>query len=83
MAYTPELSRKDSGALRRIARALHVPITKAMAKVFEQVARNAYDSKICDSCKDKSFCGLCHFSKKPQEEVQNPLCDDQDIWRIH
>jgi recombinational DNA repair protein RecR len=83
MAYTPELSRKDSGALRRIAWALHVPMTKAMAKVFEQVARTADDSKICNCCKDKSFCYLCHFSKESQEEVQNQLCDDQDIWRIH
>jgi hypothetical protein len=82
MAYTPELSKKDSGALRRIAWALHVPMTKAMIEIFEHVARTVDGSKICISCKDESFCDLCPFNKKPKE-VTNEMRADRSIWRNH
>ena len=38
MAYTPELSQNHSGTLRRIAWALKMPMTKAMAEVINYLA---------------------------------------------
>jgi hypothetical protein len=80
MAYTPELSKKESGALRRIAWALQVPMTKAMTEVFAHVARDIDNEKICMSCKDKSFCDQCPFNKN-EKEVSNEIRTSHRIWR--
>ena len=63
MAYTPELSQKHSGTLRRIAWALKLPMTEAIEKVFDQLI-DVMDSKmVCDACRDTSFCNQCVFNK--------------------
>lgn len=61
MAYTPELSQRHSGTLRRIAWALETPMTKAIEDVFDYVGKAIDTKKVCESCKDKSFCNLCVF----------------------
>lgn len=61
MAYTPELNQRDSGTLRRIAWALDVPMTTALERVMEHIGATLDNQKVCDSCKDSSFCGDCTF----------------------
>ena len=39
MAYTPELSKRHSGTLRRVAWALKMPITQAIEKVFDEIVK--------------------------------------------
>jgi len=61
MAYTPELSQQQSGALRRIAWALEVPMTKAIEEVLDYVGKVIEKKKVCDACKDSTFCDWCPF----------------------
>ncbi len=61
MAYTPELSKKHSGALRRIAWALDLTMTKTMERVFYQISQMLDNDKICLACRDKDFCTDCPF----------------------
>ena len=63
MAYTPELTQTNSGVLRRIAWALEIPMTKAIQEVVDYVSRIMDWKKVCEACKDKSFCGNCPFNK--------------------
>lgn len=64
MAYTPELSQRHSGTLRRIAWAINKPMTKTMEQVFESVGKGLNSKKICKACRDDSFCGDCVFNGK-------------------
>lgn len=61
MAYTPELSTQQSQALRRIAWALGVPMTKAMTRLFETVIDTIDADLVCAGCRDKSICQTCEF----------------------
>jgi hypothetical protein len=62
MVYTPQLDSYQSSALRRIAWALDMPMTKAMTAVIEYVS-NVIDSKrVCNACRDKSKCAICVFN---------------------
>jgi len=61
MAYTPELSQKNSCTLRRIAWALDVPMTKAMDRIFEHVGDTIDAQKVCSNCRDKTRCADCGF----------------------
>lgn len=61
MAYSPELSQAQSGALRRIAWALEMPMTKAMGEILEYVSKTVAKERVCNACKDKSFCDQCPF----------------------
>jgi len=65
MAYTPELSQEYSGALRRLAWALHMPMTKALEEVVIRVAKEVDHKLICKSCQDDSFCMRCLFNATP------------------
>jgi hypothetical protein len=62
MAYTPELSQDYSGALRRIAWALDLPMTTALEEVLFQVGREVDKKLICKACRDNSFCERCLFN---------------------
>jgi hypothetical protein len=62
MAYTPELTQTYSGALRRIAWALEIPMTKAIEEVFDYVGKVIEKERVCEACRDKSFCEQCPFS---------------------
>lgn len=61
MAYTPELSQDYSGALRRIAWALDLPMTTALEEVIFQIGREVDRNLICKACRDNSFCDRCLF----------------------
>lgn len=64
MAYTPELSQKDSGALRRIAWALGQPMTRALESIFEWIGQAVDAQRVCEFCRDKSFCLECVFRRE-------------------
>ena len=68
MAYTPELSQTHSGALRRIAWAMKIPMTKAMVRIFEIVGNALDKDKICSACRDNSFCSDCLFKRNGGEK---------------
>mgnify|MGYP006304839237 CR=1 FL=1 len=72
MAYTPELSQRHSGALRRLAWAVNKPMTKTLAQLFEFIGTNTDPFKVCSSCRDKSFCQMCVFYRdiKPAQKVK-------------
>ena len=55
MAYTPELSRTHSGALRRIAWAMEIPMTKAMVEIFEIVGDALENDTICKRMQGQEF----------------------------
>ena len=61
MAYTPELSQNYSGALRRIAWAIDLPMITALEEVIYQIAREVNHKAVCEACKDHSFCDPCLF----------------------
>ena len=63
MAYTPELSQRHSGTLRRIAWALDQPMTTTLEAVFDWVGTAADPNKVCPFCQDKSLCQECVFHK--------------------
>lgn len=61
MAYTPELSQRDSGILRRIAWALDQPMTRTLECVIEWIGDKMDRQQVCSSCRDKTFCPECVF----------------------
>ena len=71
MAYTPELSLKHSCALRRLAWALDMPMTKAMEKVFVFLPEILDREKVCQACRDKSKCSDCEFNFQAQIHDEN------------
>lgn len=64
MAYTPELCQEDSCTLRRIAWALGIPMTKAMAHIMDYIANAIDENKICEACREKTRCSNCAFNTK-------------------
>ncbi len=67
MAYTPELSQRHSGTLRRLAWAVNKPMTKTLEQLFEILGSKVDPLKICDACKDKSFCQDCVFYREVRD----------------
>ncbi len=63
MAYTPELSLEHSATLRRIAWALDVPMTKAMAHIFDYLPEKIDNALVCQKCRDNSLCSTCSFNR--------------------
>ena len=64
MAYTPELSKRSSSTLRRIAWALERPMTETMEMIFDSMPHMLDQDKICAMCKDRSQCKACIFNKE-------------------
>ena len=64
MAYTPELTQQYSGTLRRIAWALGLPMTRTMEEIIDYVGNVVEKRKVCEVCRDPSFCDECPFSSK-------------------
>jgi len=64
MAYTPELSQDYSGALRRIAWAMDLPMTVALEEVIFQIAKEVDPKIVCRACRDNGFCDRCLFNGK-------------------
>lgn len=64
MAYTPELTQKNSATLRRIAWAADRPMTTTLQEIISCMGRIVDRRKICAKCKDRSKCSDCVFNKK-------------------
>ena len=62
MAYTPELSNHYSGILRRVAWALEKPMTKTLGAILDNVNILVDASRVCEKCKDRSWCKNCCFN---------------------
>ena len=62
MAYTPELTDKESGTLRRIAWSLNRPMTKAMEWILTELIKFIPSGAICEACKDPTKCAICPFN---------------------
>ena len=71
MAYTPVLSQHQSAHLRRIAWGCQMPMTKTMGSILEHLGATLDKGKICDACKDKSFCGQCDFYLEGVSNAEN------------
>jgi len=63
MAYTPELSLRYSGMLRRVAWAANVPMTKALEDLVRLLPVVFNAGKVCAACKDVTFCQSCGFAQ--------------------
>jgi hypothetical protein len=64
MAYTPELSYGASCTLRRLSWSLNKPMTQTLEWIFTELVKFIPAAAICETCKDKSRCASCLFSKK-------------------
>ncbi len=64
MAYTPELSLQDSQALRRIAWALGMPMTRTMSEIFVWLGNALNRDVVCSRCRDRSICADCVFREQ-------------------
>jgi len=72
MAYTPELTREHSSTLRRIAWAMEMPMTRALAEVFDYLGSILDPDAICSACRDKTRCTTCSFNRKGGHNAENP-----------
>ena len=63
MAYTPELTREYSGTLRRIAWTYGTPMTRTLEGILDYVTRYMDRKKVCDACRDETFCEQCPFKE--------------------
>ncbi|WP_207688648.1 hypothetical protein [Desulfonema limicola] len=64
MAYTPELSGRESAMLRRIAWYVGRPMTKTLSAILKENSEKYKCGEVCKKCKDKSKCGECVFNSK-------------------
>jgi len=72
MAYTPELSPEHSATLRRIAWAMKMPMTKALADILDYLGTTLDPVKVCSGCRDKSRCATCAFNRKGAGHAKSP-----------
>ncbi len=73
MAYTPELSQRGSGTLRRLAWHLQKPMTKSLEMLVELTAVKMAEvrpGEVCSKCKYDSFCDECPFNTKFNEQTK-------------
>ena len=61
--YSPDFSVSACVMLRRLAWAFNMPMTKTLDKVFQLLPSQVDSAAVCLSCKDKSKCSVCGFSK--------------------
>ena len=72
MAYTPELSFRNSCNLRRLAWFLGKPMTTTLETLIELTGWNITQIKpgeVCETCKDRTKCAACAFN--PDEAIDN------------
>jgi hypothetical protein len=72
MSYCPNLSFPYSGAVRRLAWAFGMPMTRTLEEVIKTVPLLLDTSQVCEKCKDKKFCKQCVFSPdyKPSGKIR-------------
>jgi hypothetical protein len=67
MAYTPQLSYRESCTLRRIAWHLGLPMTKALSAVLQAAAERFSPREVCETCRDHTRCADCVFNHEPSD----------------
>ena len=70
MAYTPEVDKKHSAALRRIAWALGAPMTVAIKEVIAVIPSLIDKEEVCPKCRDNTSCEGCLFHNIDNEETR-------------
>ena len=71
MSYTPEISKRGSATLRRLAWHLRKPMTKSLEMLIELTATKMAEMRpgeVCKRCKDDSICEVCPFSNGQMNE---------------
>ena len=63
MAYTPELKIEHARTLRRLAWSMDIPMTRAMAEIFNWLPGKMDKDHVCSKCRDKSRCFECAFNQ--------------------
>jgi len=61
--YSPDFSVSACVMLRRLAWAFDMPMTKTLDQIFQLLPSQVDGATVCLSCKDKSKCSVCGFSK--------------------
>jgi len=64
MAYTPQLSKEASSTLRRIAWAMHAPMTSTLESIMTVMPRYMKREQVCKACRDRSNCMECAFNEE-------------------
>jgi hypothetical protein len=64
MAYTPELSQRESAILRRLAWAIDKPMSTTLRLLMQVAATHADPGSICPHCRDRSICEECPFYRR-------------------
>lgn len=86
MAYTPELSDEASCTLRRIAWALHMPMTVALDIIMRVIPLIIDRDKVCEGCRDKTRCADCCFSQEKHrncDELINTIIKKGGMQNVH
>jgi hypothetical protein len=71
MAYTPELSRRESAIVKRVAWSMGKPMTKALPEMIHLATETLKSTRICETCLDKSFCPQCPFNQSNMAKTQD------------
>ena len=71
--YTPQFSGPQSGAVRRYAWSLGLPMTKAMRNLVAALPAIVDPATVCLACLDKSFCKGCMFGRSYTAEEKAAL----------
>jgi len=68
--YTPNLSDQSVVAVRRLAWALGLPMTKTLDIVVRLIPTVIDQRKICSACNNETKCPVCAFNNPltPQEQ---------------
>ena len=70
MAYTPDVDKKHSAGLRRIAWALKQPMTVAIKQVIAIIPYLIDRQEVCSKCRDKTDCERCLFNCTDSEQIR-------------
>ncbi|WP_461257352.1 hypothetical protein [Treponema sp. R80B11-R83G3] len=61
--YTPKFSAETSNIIRRLAWSINKPMTKTVEMLVMALPAIIDPTKICLSCKDRTDCKACLFSR--------------------
>jgi hypothetical protein len=73
MTYTPELSPRGSGTLRRLAWFRGKPMSKTLEVLLEATGRTMAEirpGEVCAKCRDDTICDECPFNTKFNEQTK-------------
>ena len=63
--YSPQFSELASVSIRRLAWALHMPMTSTIDLMVRLIPSVVDAGKVCLACKDKTKCKNCGFRNPP------------------